>query len=222
MNGAPCEQGPLYQAPWPMLVLMPAAVAIGIAEGALDALLQLAKSGRRQFRAATAMQDSDVFRYELGRAAAEIRTARLALEAQAKSHWAHACAGTLRNEACLIEGQQIAIHAAEACRRASESCSCWPAPARSISTQHCSDDCGISWCSGSMPWFSSGNMQAWAPICSATARPSQHRRRRAHQSPATRRRAGSERSEVLKSCLPARPGPAAPCRRPSWSGVRRG
>ena len=122
MHGTPCENGPLYQAPWQMLVLMPPTVAIGIAEGALDALVRLAKTGRRQLRAATSMQDSEVFRYELGRAAAEIRAARLALEAQTRSHWEHALAGTLKTEARLIEGHQVSIHVAEACRRAVESC----------------------------------------------------------------------------------------------------
>jgi alkylation response protein AidB-like acyl-CoA dehydrogenase len=122
MNGTACEPGPLYQAPWHLMVMMPAAVAVGIAEGALDALVRLAHTGRRQFRAATAMQDSEVFRYELGRAAAELRSARLALEAQAKSHWAHAQAGTLKNEARLMEGHQVAIQTARACQKATEAC----------------------------------------------------------------------------------------------------
>jgi alkylation response protein AidB-like acyl-CoA dehydrogenase len=122
MHGTSCESGPLYQAPWHMMVLLPAAVAVGIAEGALEALLQLAKTGRRQFRAATSMQDSEVFRYELGRAAAELRSARLALEAQAKSHWEHALAGALKTDARLIEGHQVSIHTAEACRRVTEAC----------------------------------------------------------------------------------------------------
>jgi alkylation response protein AidB-like acyl-CoA dehydrogenase len=121
-HGTPCEAGPLYQAPWHLMVLQPAAVAIGIAEGALDALVALARTGRRQFHAAAAMQDSEVFRYELGHAAAELRVARLGLEAQAKSHWEHAMAGTLKTEARLIEGHQVAIHTVEACQRVTEAC----------------------------------------------------------------------------------------------------
>jgi alkylation response protein AidB-like acyl-CoA dehydrogenase len=122
MHGTPCEEGPLYQAPWHMLVLTPASVSIGIAEGALDALVRLAKTGRRQMRAATAMQDSELFRYELGKAAAEIRVARLALEAQAKLHWEYASAGTLRSEAKLFEGHQVGVQVAAACRHATEAC----------------------------------------------------------------------------------------------------
>jgi alkylation response protein AidB-like acyl-CoA dehydrogenase len=121
-HGTACEAGPLYQAPWHLMVLMPPAVAIGIAEGALAALVRLARTGRRQFRATAAMQDSEVFRYELGRAAAELRSARLALEAQARSHWDHARAGTLKTEARLIEGHQVAIHSAVACQRVTEAC----------------------------------------------------------------------------------------------------
>jgi alkylation response protein AidB-like acyl-CoA dehydrogenase len=122
MHGTSCEDGPLYQAPWHMMVLLPPTAALGIAEGALDALVQLAKTGRRQLRATTAMQDSEVFRYELGHAAAEIRTARLALEAQAQLHWDHACAGSLRNDARFIEGHQVGLQVTETCRRATEAC----------------------------------------------------------------------------------------------------
>jgi alkylation response protein AidB-like acyl-CoA dehydrogenase len=122
MHGTSCETGPLYQAPWHLMVLMPAAVAVGIAEGALDALVRLARTGRRQLRAATTMQDSEVFRYELGRAAAELRATRLALEAQARSHWNDALAGSLKTEARLIEGQQISVHTVVACQKVAEAC----------------------------------------------------------------------------------------------------
>jgi alkylation response protein AidB-like acyl-CoA dehydrogenase len=122
MHGTPCEEGPLYAAPWHFLVLTPASVSIGIAEGALDALVRLARTGRRQMRAPTAMQDSELFRYEIGRAAAEIRTARLALETQAKLHWEYAQAGTLRTEAKLIEGHQVGVQVAATCRHAVETC----------------------------------------------------------------------------------------------------
>jgi alkylation response protein AidB-like acyl-CoA dehydrogenase len=122
MHGTPCEEGPLYSAPWHMLVMTLPSVAIGIAEGALDALLRLARTGRRQLRAPTAMQDSELFRHELGRAAAEIRTARLALETQARLHWEQACAGTLRTEPRLVEGHQVGVQVAAACRHAVETC----------------------------------------------------------------------------------------------------
>jgi alkylation response protein AidB-like acyl-CoA dehydrogenase len=105
-----------------MLLLTPPSVAIGIAEGALDTLVRLARTGRRQMRAPTAMRDSELFRYELGRAAAEIRTARLALETQAKLHWEHAQAGTLRTEARLVEGHQVGVQVAATCRHAVETC----------------------------------------------------------------------------------------------------
>ena len=68
------------------------------------------------------MQDSEIFRSGLGQAAAEIRTARLALEAQAKLHWEQACAGTLRNEARFFEGHQVGVQAAAACRHATQTC----------------------------------------------------------------------------------------------------
>lgn len=122
VHGSPCEAGALYQAPWHFLVMTPASTAIGIAEGALEEVVRLAKTGRRQFRAPSAMQDSELFRFELGRAAAELRSVRLGFETQAQRHWEDAKAGTLKNEARLIEGHQISIHTVAACRKVTEIC----------------------------------------------------------------------------------------------------
>jgi alkylation response protein AidB-like acyl-CoA dehydrogenase len=104
------------------LTLFHSAFAVGVAEGALDDLLAVADSGRQQQRAAVPMRESEIFQFELGQIAAELRAARACLEAQAVSHWRHALAGTLKNEARLIEGAQTGawifgtcVHAADAC-----------------------------------------------------------------------------------------------------------
>lgn len=84
--GVPCQPGPLYQALFPVIPLMHHAVHVGIAEGALNDLVAMARAGRQQLRAAVSMQESEIFQYELGRIAADVRAARAALQAQAASH----------------------------------------------------------------------------------------------------------------------------------------
>ena len=67
VNGGPCQPGPLYQAVLQLIPLLHCAFAVGIAEGALDALVELANTGRQQQRAAVPMRASEIFQYELGR-----------------------------------------------------------------------------------------------------------------------------------------------------------
>jgi alkylation response protein AidB-like acyl-CoA dehydrogenase len=121
-NGRPCVPGPLYHAVPQLLPVMHGAVTLGIAEGALDELVTLANTGRQQFRAAVPMRDSETFQAELGRIAAEIRAARTFLEAQTASHWRHAQAGTLKDEALLTQATQTAIWLASTCVGAANAC----------------------------------------------------------------------------------------------------
>jgi alkylation response protein AidB-like acyl-CoA dehydrogenase len=118
----PCEGGPLYSAPGHFAALAHGPVTLGLAEGALDDLMTMARSGRKQSRASAAMRDSEIFHYELGRVQAEFRAAQGLFEAQAASHWRHAVAGTLNGEALLAEGTQAAIWITEACVRVVQRC----------------------------------------------------------------------------------------------------
>jgi indole-3-acetate monooxygenase len=117
-----CHPGPLYQAVQQFLPLLLGAVTVGIAEGALDELVALASSGRQQFRAAVPMRESEIFQGELGRIAAEVKAAKALLEVQAASHWRHALAGTLKEEAFIIEASQAAVWVAATCTRAADAC----------------------------------------------------------------------------------------------------
>jgi alkylation response protein AidB-like acyl-CoA dehydrogenase len=121
-NGLSCVPGPLYQAALQLIPLMHVAVAVGIAEGAADELIELANTGRQQVRAAVPMRDSETFQGELGRVAAEIRAARAVLRAQAESHWRRALAGTLKDEALLTQSTQTAIWVATTCVRVADAC----------------------------------------------------------------------------------------------------
>jgi indole-3-acetate monooxygenase len=122
VDGAPCVTGPLYGAVQQFLPLVHGAIAVGMAEGAVDDLVALANTGRQQLRAAVPMRESEIFQAELGRVAAEARAARAVLRAQAASHWRHALAGTLKDEALLMEGTQTAVWIATTCVRVADAC----------------------------------------------------------------------------------------------------
>jgi alkylation response protein AidB-like acyl-CoA dehydrogenase len=121
-GGVPCLPGSLYQAVPQLLPLFHGAFDVGMAEGALDDLLGLANTGRQQFRAAAPMRESETFQFELGRVAAELRAASAFLQVQAASHWRHALAGTLRDEALLTQGTQAGIWIATTCVRVADAC----------------------------------------------------------------------------------------------------
>jgi alkylation response protein AidB-like acyl-CoA dehydrogenase len=122
MSGGRCQPGPLYQAALQLIPLLHCAFAVGIAEGALDELVELANTGRQQQRAAVPMRASEIFRYELGRIEAELRAARAFCQVQAGNHWHHALAGTLNNEALLAQGTQTAIWITATCVRVVDAC----------------------------------------------------------------------------------------------------
>jgi alkylation response protein AidB-like acyl-CoA dehydrogenase len=88
----------------------------------LDELVELANMGRKQLRAAVPMRESETFQYELGRVEAELRAARGFLQVQAASHWRHALAGTLKDEALLAQGTQAAIWITTTCVRVADAC----------------------------------------------------------------------------------------------------
>jgi alkylation response protein AidB-like acyl-CoA dehydrogenase len=121
-GGVPCLPGPLYQAVPQLLPLLHGANAVGMAEGALDDILELANIGRQQFRAAAPMRESEVFQFELGRVAAELRAARAFHQVQVSSHWRHALAGALKDETLLAQGTQTGIWVANACVRVADAC----------------------------------------------------------------------------------------------------
>ena len=121
-NGRSCLPGPLYQAVLQLLPVIHGASSLGIAEGALDELAELANTGSKHLQAAVPMRDSEVFQAELGRIEAELRAARAFLQVQAASHWRQALAGTLKDEALLTQGTQTAIWLAATCVRAADAC----------------------------------------------------------------------------------------------------
>jgi alkylation response protein AidB-like acyl-CoA dehydrogenase len=121
-GGTSCLPGPLFNAPLQLISLMHSAIAVGIAEGAVDDLVQMANAGRRLLRAATALRDSETFQSELGRVEADLKAARAYHEVQMASHWRHALASTLREEALLTQGVQSSVWITTTCVRVADAC----------------------------------------------------------------------------------------------------
>jgi alkylation response protein AidB-like acyl-CoA dehydrogenase len=121
-NGTPCLGGPLYQTVREVLPLFHGAFAVGLARGALDELVELAGAGRQQLHAPTSMRESEIFQYELGRLAGDLRAAEAFHQCQAASHWRRALAGALRDEALLAEAAQAGVWIATTCLRVVDAC----------------------------------------------------------------------------------------------------
>ncbi len=83
-----------------------AAVAVGIATGAMADLVAVANGGRRQLFAAMELKDSPVFQHEIGRLDAELRAARALTRTQVEQQWSRALTGTLDGKADLAEALQ--------------------------------------------------------------------------------------------------------------------
>ena len=113
--------GPLYRAPLAVLPVHAAAIAIGVAEGAVDDIIALASTGKRAAGAASDLRDSPVFHHALGRAEADLRAARALVHAQAAQQWRWADSGHLDADSGIACGQASAW-AAAACIRTVETC----------------------------------------------------------------------------------------------------
>lgn len=122
LAGPPCLEGPLYSALGPWIPLMHSAFAVGLAEGAIDDLVAMAKTGRQQLFARAAMQDSPVFQYELGQLDAQLQAAKALLKARAEGHWARALAGTLGQPDSMPVSLQAGVWITSACLDVTSGC----------------------------------------------------------------------------------------------------
>jgi indole-3-acetate monooxygenase len=68
------------------------------------------------------MRDSETFQFELSRVVADLRAARAFFQAQSRSHWHHAVAGTLKGESLRAESTQAAIWTTATCVRVADAC----------------------------------------------------------------------------------------------------
>jgi alkylation response protein AidB-like acyl-CoA dehydrogenase len=115
LGGAPCLDGPVHRIPeLSFSTLTMGAVAVGIAQGALDEALDLALDKVPAFEVST-LASRPLFQHELGAADAQLRAARSLLHAQAADAWAQASAGTPFTDearARIRAGATWVVHAA--------------------------------------------------------------------------------------------------------------
>jgi alkylation response protein AidB-like acyl-CoA dehydrogenase len=121
-HGPSSVPGPLKSALMPLNASFHAAVAVGIATGAMADLAAMAGSGRRQLFAATDLRDSSVFQHEFGRLEAELRAARALTQVQVEKQWRRALEGTLDDTADLAEGLQGSAWIHTACTNVVSGC----------------------------------------------------------------------------------------------------
>ncbi|RGC66132.1 Flavin-dependent monooxygenase, oxygenase subunit HsaA [Micromonospora sp. MW-13] len=91
-TGVPCVPGPGFVAPLAQFVLHLGAVAVGIAQGALDDTVALLDGGRQRLYARQSLADSPAFRVQLGRADLNVRAARALVRSLADDLYRAACA----------------------------------------------------------------------------------------------------------------------------------
>jgi len=109
LSGESSLPGAMYGATVPWLPLMHAAFAVGMAEGALEELVEMAGAGRQLQFAATPLKLSPVFHYELGRLEADVQAVRAMLQSAADRQWKRALDGKLREPASLPDSLQTAV-----------------------------------------------------------------------------------------------------------------
>ncbi len=102
-------------------VLHVAAVALGIAEGALEDVTALGLTGKRRLYAGNSLAEMPVFQHRLGRVEASVRAARAYLSERVTLYWRQALSGNVEL-AQDIAVLQAATWIAETCVLAVDSC----------------------------------------------------------------------------------------------------
>jgi indole-3-acetate monooxygenase len=104
------------------VVLSHGAVAVGIAEGAIKDLVELARNGVKQLFMTTPLVETERFREGLARLDAELRAARALLEAEITRVWQNPVPSTVKNVTRLAEQLQAVAWISAACVRVAEGC----------------------------------------------------------------------------------------------------
>ncbi len=120
--GASFAPDPIFGMIPELVMLSHAAFAVGVAEGALADLVELAGSGVKQLRMAAPLGETERFREGVGRLGAELMAARALLHRQVNGRWREAQRGAARDMARVAEAQQAAVWITSACVRVAEGC----------------------------------------------------------------------------------------------------
>jgi indole-3-acetate monooxygenase len=105
-----------------VLLLAHAAHAVGVAEGAIMDLVELARSGVKQLFMTTPLAETERFKEGLARLDAELMAARALFEAQITQVWQNPERSAAKNLADVGEQFQAAVWSTAACVRVAEGC----------------------------------------------------------------------------------------------------
>jgi indole-3-acetate monooxygenase len=105
-----------------LIVLSHGAVALGIAEGAIMDLVELAQSGAKQLFMTTPLEETERFKEGLARLDADLMAARALLEAQVTRVWENPERAAGKDMTRVAEQLQAAVWINSACVRVAEGC----------------------------------------------------------------------------------------------------
>ena len=105
-----------------VVVLSHGAVAVGIAEGAILDLVELARTGVKQLFMTTPLVETERFKEGLARLDAELMAARALLEAQIARVWQNPEPSTAKGMTRVAEQLQAVVWITLACVRVAEGC----------------------------------------------------------------------------------------------------
>jgi indole-3-acetate monooxygenase len=120
--GASFEPDPVFARFPEILVLAHAAVAVGMAEGAILDLVELAGTGVKQLFMGTPLVETERFKEGLARLDAELMAACALLEAQIARVWQNPVGAPAKDLAGVAEQLEAAIWITSACVRVAEGC----------------------------------------------------------------------------------------------------
>lgn len=120
--GASFAPDPIFGKFLELIVLTHAALAVGIAEGAMTDVVQLAGTGLQQLFVATPLAETERFREGLARLDAEMMAARALLEAQVTRVWQNPERSTEMHINRAAEQLQAAVWITTACVHVVEGC----------------------------------------------------------------------------------------------------
>ena len=103
-------------------MLAHAALAVGIAEGAIMDLVELARTGVKQQFMTTSLVETERFKEGLARLDAELMAARALLEVQISRVWQNPDRSRTKDLAGVAEQLQAAVWITSACVRVAEGC----------------------------------------------------------------------------------------------------
>jgi indole-3-acetate monooxygenase len=118
----PTLAGPLFQAAPGFFVTTHSAFALGLGEGAIQDLVDVADTGRRPVFGHTAIKDAPTVQYELGRADVQLRAARALMHEQCEIDWQDALAGRTHDFDRTTRRFQVGTWITETCARVVETC----------------------------------------------------------------------------------------------------